>query len=227
MRVKLGKDIIDLEEKSYLDEGKEGISYLFNGKVFKILHSYPLKISLNASDVERLKNISVSVLEHPIDSFYNEQGDYLGPVSTFIEGTGYYSIFNLTSKKLEENINLMINDCKKYAENNYLIGDLQYNDTIFDKNGGLHLVDSGSYVYKPNMDKSCIEHLNINEVDNYLLNEIIDRLLLKKGISKKKRDIIKNKILDEADSYGGVSFYLKEVIADFSTVDEYINKIRK
>lgn len=146
MRVKLGKDIIDLEEKNYLDEGKEGISYLFDGRVFKILHRYPIKISLSASDVERLKNISVSVLEHPVDSSYDEKGDYLGPVSTFIEGNGYYSIFNLTSQKLEESINLMIKDCKKYAENNYLIGDLQYNDTIFDKNGDLHLVDSGSYV---------------------------------------------------------------------------------
>ena len=107
------------------------------------------------------------------------------------------------------------------------MADLQYEDTIFDQNGNFHLVDSGSYTYKPNIAEKILEQENLNELDNYLLEEVIDYLLTKKNISKKKKDLIKDNIKEEARNYDNISEYLCEAVKEYNTLNEYIGKIRK
>lgn len=121
----------------------------------------------------------------------------------------------------------MVEDSKVYAANNYLIGDLQYDDTIFDENGNFHLIDSGSYDYKPNMNPKELEKINLEEIDYYLLEEVINNLLIKKKIGSKKREIIKRRILEEAKNYESLSEYLKNELSKVTTVSEYIGHIRK
>lgn len=227
MRIRIDGKEYNEEESAYLGEGKEGESYKIGNKVVKLLYNYPKKLYLNKDDVERLKNIKVKVLEHPITSATDDNGTYLGPVSTYVRHCGYYDFDNLKSEKFIQNIDSMVEDSKVYAANNYLIGDLQYDDTIFDENGNFHLIDSGSYDYKPNMDSKELEKINLEEIDYYLLEEVINNLLIKKKIGSKKREIIKRRILEEAKNYESLSEYLKNELSKVTTVSEYIGHIRK
>lgn len=227
MRIRIDGKEYNEEESAYLGEGKEGESYKIGNKVVKLLYNYPKKLYLNKDDVERLKNIKVKVLEHPITSATDDNGNYLGPVSTYVINSGYYNFDNLKSEKFIQNIDSMIGDSKAYAANNYLIGDLQYDDTIFDENGNFHLIDSGSYDYKPNMDPRELEKINLEEIDYYLLEEVINNLLIKKKIGSRKREIIKRRILEEAKNYESLSEYLKNELSKVTTVSEYIGHIRK
>ena len=227
MKVRVNDELVDVNNDDYLSEGMEGTCYKVGKQVIKILHKYPKKIYLNEEDINRLKNISVRVLEHPIDSAIDNDGRYLGPVSNYIRGSGYYDFSNLDSEQFIENVDFMIRDGKTYAENMYLIADLQYDDTIFDKDGNWHLIDSGSYSYMPNMRVSQLERLNLEEIDNYLLEEVIDNLLIKKGISKKRREIIKKQILKDSEMYESVSLYLKEEMKKHSSVSEFVREIKK
>ena len=223
----VGLKSYDKNDVLYLGEGREGESYLVDGLVVKKLFPFPSKLYLQEEDVERLKGLKTMILEHPITIAMDEKNHYIGPVSTYIRSNGYYNFSNLKSTDFIKNITLMQKDCKVYAKNHYLIADLQYEDTIFDQNGNFHLVDSGSYTYKPNIAEKILEQENLNELDNYLLEEVIDYLLTKKNISKKKKDLIKDNIKEEARNYDNISEYLCEAVKEYNTLNEYIGKIRK
>mgnify|MGYP005793316487 CR=1 FL=1 len=59
----------------------------------------------------------------------------------------YNRRYNCHIEKKIKIIEDMCSDVCKYALKGYMIGDLQYEDSIFDSNGNLHLVDSGTYQY--------------------------------------------------------------------------------
>ncbi len=121
----------------------------------------------------------------------------------------------------------MQSDARKYALKGYRIGDLQYDDSIFDDSGNLHLIDSGTYQYKPDLDFNYLKDENNKEIDDYLLDEVIDSLLIKKNVSKKKREIIKNRIREEASNYDTIFDMLKDEIMCYDTLDDYVSNLKK
>ncbi len=226
MKLEINNKIYDLNDFYYLGEGKEGESYKFSNKVVKILDKYPKKIYLTEDDVLRLKDLKTEVLDHPIDSA-KENDTYLGPVSPYISSSGYYNFTTISSKDFINTIDKMLSDSKKYALINYMISDLQYEDSIFDQKGNLHLVDSGSYSYEPNLDYKELEKINKREIDTYLLEEVIDNLLRLRKVDSKKREIIKESLRENALEYDGISEFLKEEVANYSSLNDYVGKLRK
>ena len=227
MKIIINNDIYDIKQGIYLGEGKEGESYKFSSLVVKILDKIPRKLYLSNLDVLRLKDIETEVLDHPIDVANSLSGDYIGPVSKYIKSSGYYDFSNIKSIEFVNIINKMKSDASKYALKGYMIGDLQYEDSIFDNAGNLHLVDSGTYQYKPNLSFDYLNRENSKEIDNYLLDEVIDSLLIKKHVSKKKREIIKNELREEAANYDNVFDVLKDEIVNYDTLSDYVGSLKK
>lgn len=227
MKIVIDNEIFDKSEGIYLGEGKEGESYKFSSLVVKVLDNFPRKIYLTGSDVLRLKDIDTEVLEHPIDVANNLSGDYVGPVSRYINGSGYYSFSNIKSIDFINIIEKMQSDASKYALIGYRIGDLQYSDSVFDNEGKLHLIDSGSYQYSPSLDYDYLNRENCKEIEDYLVDEVIDNLLIKKNVSKRRREIIKNRIREDASNYDTIFDMLKEEVTSYDTLDDYVGNLKK
>lgn len=227
MQIKIDNNIYDLDDGIYLGESREGVSYRFSSKVVKVIDEYPSKIYLKDADVSRLKNLDTKILDHPVAIATTVDGKYVGPVSNYVKGSGYYDFSSIKSLDFANIIKDLLADSKKYSSVKYLIGDLQYNDSIFDSSGKLHLVDSGSYMYEPNLDEGYLERENKREIDEYLLEEVIDYLLIKKGFGKKKRDIIKNKLREDSIDYGSISDMLVREVVLYDNLDEYVGSLKK
>ena len=227
MKIVINDKIYNKENGIYLGEGKEGECYKFSSLVVKVLDKFPRKIFLDENDVRRLKDIETKILDHPIESAYTVSLDYVGPVSKYVDSSGYYSFLNIKSIDFIKIIEDMCSDVCKYALKGYMIGDLQYEDSIFDSNGNLHLVDSGTYQYKPNLDVNYLINVNKKEIDDYLVEQVIDNLLIKKHVSKKKREIIKNELREEAINYDNVFELLKDEVKNYETFGDYVGSLKK
>ena len=50
---------------------------------------------------------------------------------------------------------------------------------------------------------------------------------IKKNVSKKKREIIKNRIREEASNYDTIFDMLKDEIMCYDTLDDYVSNLKK
>ena len=116
-----------------LGEGREGITYYDGKYAIKILNPFASKLTLKEEDIDRMKSIKVTALDHPIACAYSLDNMYLGPVSNYIHENGYQNFRTVSSSSFIDIIKQIKEDANVYASYHYLIGDLQLRDSLFDQ----------------------------------------------------------------------------------------------
>ena len=98
-RIELTKEQLDY---LYLGEGQEGVTYIYKDKALKIYKSYSSINRLSEKEALYLSKIPTKRILMPIDLVYDENGNFIGYTTKFIQNYNRATIKQLPISKIKE-----------------------------------------------------------------------------------------------------------------------------
>ncbi len=223
-----GKEIkIDTSKKPY-NQGSEGKCYKIGDKIYKIYFPSMLYESGIAKEKHhrQLQFLNSKQIVLPIDFIYNENGEYVGYVTKYIEADQKKKngILLLPSETLVENIQTLEEDFDLLSENSTMCADVSpINFLLGDK---MYIIDPGRYKTNVYSSEACQRQNNeqLEQLISLLLYN--DLLFYKPILSKVKLQKIRDKLIEKKGERR-FSEFLNEETVGYENLFEYSKSLQK
>lgn len=167
----------NMKKDRLLGDGMEVEAYQVGDKAVKFFKRYPGKaILLTKSSMEKMKKINTKRILLPIDALLDKRHNLRGYEMNYVEDLGINNYFSLNKDRLREENELLKKDIEILSDNNLLLEDLLFKNTVY--NNGLYLIDPGSYQFDFSLDANQVYGINIERINEYLIFDILKNYYL-------------------------------------------------
>ena len=220
MRIRLGKKLLEFTDQEldymYLNEGMEGTIYKYGDRALKIYEEFPRKSRLEENEALELSKISTNRILLPRELIYDDKDKFVGYSTLYIDSYGLGNISKMSIDSFIDEVNILYRDISILSRNNVDVDDYTLYNTLY--NGGIYLVDPGSYQIVDNDER-------LFKDNRYRFNEFLVELLLPHSIKLTKREarILRNH-MDLTEALSEIMHYEK---FPRDTVRAYVKRITR
>lgn len=225
MKFYIDDKMVEIEniDELYIGEGQEGIVYRYEDKddecdyALKLYKEFSPKDRLNFETAKGLSEIETERLLLPRKLVYDENKNFIGYVTEFVNSYSIDSISYLNAKDLIDEIDILYSDVDLLSMHDVSVDDMILLNMLYD--GRIILNDPGSYRFVTK-DSRFLRDTNF-VITNEFLNSLICRVV---KLTRKEKKNLDNYFL-LADSR--VSDLMRCDVIEDETVKTFIKRITK
>ena len=168
----------------YLEEGQEGIAYIWKDKVIKVYKDQKRIPSINEETASYLSKIPTKRILLPIDLVYDENHNFIGYTTKFILNHNRSVIKRLPVSKIKKELELIREDIFLLSDKKVALMDFHLDNFCYD--GGFYMIDPGTYKIV-DYDKKKVLLENIRYYSEFFLRDLLFTTI---KFTKKEKDAL-------------------------------------
>ncbi len=204
MKIIINNELITFSDEEldywYLGEGNEGTVYIWKDKAIKIYKPYCRTDRLSEEEALFLSKIPTKRILLPIDIVYDENNNFIGYTTKFIQNRNREIIKSLSLSTIKKELEIIKEDIFLLSNRGVSLEDFYYDNFALDD--GFYMIDPGTYIIV-DYDKRKVYLENIKLYNEFFLKDILFRLVKLNRQEKNNLEVL----VDSSD-------YISDIIED-------------
>ena len=204
MKIIINNELITFSNEEldywYLGEGNEGTVYIWKDKAIKIYKPYCSTDRLSEEEALFLSKIPTKRILLPIDIVYDENHNFIGYTTKFIQNRNREIIKSLSLSTIKKELEIIKEDIFLLSNRGVSLEDFYYDNFALDD--GFYMIDPGTYRIV-DYDKRKVYLENIKLYNEFFLKDILFRLVKLNRQEKNNLEVL----VDSSD-------YISDIIED-------------